>query len=148
MKKLSELSRSIDNKVALITGATSGMGLATAKLFSDQDAQVIVTDLNEEKVNEVVKEISSYGKKCYGIKLDVTNLIEIKTAVAEIVKLFGGIDILINNAGISIPTLINDENYEEYWDKTFNVLLKAQVQLIRETLPYIQKSESGRIVNI
>ena len=148
MKKLSELSRSIDNKVVLITGATSGMGLATAKLFSDQDAQVIVTDLNKEKVNEVVKEISSYGKKCYGIKLDVTNLIEIKTAVAEIVKLFGGIDILINNAGISIPTLINDENYEEYWDKTFNVLLKAQVQLIRETLPYIQKSESGRIVNI
>jgi Short-chain alcohol dehydrogenase of unknown specificity len=62
MKKLNELSRSIDNKVALITGATSGMGLATAKLFSDQDAQVIVTDLNEEKVNEVVKEISSYGK--------------------------------------------------------------------------------------
>ena len=58
MKKLSELSRSIDNKVVLITGATSGMGLATAKLFSDQDAQVIVTDLNEEKVNEVVKEIS------------------------------------------------------------------------------------------
>ena len=60
MKKLSELSRSIDNKVALITGATSGMGLATAKLFSDQDAQVILTDLNEEKVNEFVKEISSY----------------------------------------------------------------------------------------
>ena len=148
MKKLSELSRSIDNKVALITGATSGMGLATAKLFSDQGAQVIVTDLNEDKINEVVKEISSYGKKCYGIKLDVTNLDEIKSAVAETVKLFGGIDILINNAGISIPTLINDENYEEYWDKTFNVLLKAQVQLIREALPFIKKSESGRIVNI
>ncbi len=145
MKKLSELSRSIDNKVALITGATSGMGLATAKLFSDQGAQVIVTDLNEDKINEVVKEISSYEKKCYGIKLDVTNLDEIKSAVAETVKLFGGIDILINNAGISIPTLINDENYEEYWDKTFNVLLKAQVQLIREALPFIKKSESGRI---
>ena len=148
MKNFSQLSRSIENKVALITGATSGMGLATAKLFSDQNAQVIVTDLNEDKVNEVVKEISSYGKKCHGIKLDVTNLTEIKSAVTEIVKLFGGIDILINNAGISIPTLINDENYEEYWDITFNVLLKAQVQMIRETLPYIQKSESGRIVNI
>ena len=148
MKNLSQLSRSIENKVALITGATSGMGLATAKLFSDQNAQVILTDLNEDKVNEVVKEISSYGKKCHGIKLDVTNLTEIKSAVTEIVKLFGGIDILINNAGISIPTLINDENYEEYWDKTFNVLLKAQVQMIRETLPYIQKSEAGRIVNI
>ena len=92
MKKLSELSRSIDNKVALITGATSGMGLATAKLFSDQDAQVIVTDLNEEKVNKVVKEISSYGKKCYGIKLDVTNSDEIKSTVNEIVK---GLGVLI-----------------------------------------------------
>ena len=69
MKKLSELSRSIDNKVALITGATSGMGLATAKLFSDQDAQVIVTDLNEEKVNEVVKEIPSYGKNVTELSL-------------------------------------------------------------------------------
>ena len=63
MKNFSQLSRSIENKVALISGATSGMGLATAKLFSDQNAQVIVTDLNEDKVNEVVKEISSYGKK-------------------------------------------------------------------------------------
>ena len=86
MKNFSQLSRSIENKVALITGATSGMGLATAKLFSDQNAQVIVTDLNEDKVNEVVKEISSYGKKCHGIKLDVTNLTEIKSAVTEIVK--------------------------------------------------------------
>ena len=73
MKNFSQLSRSIENKVALISGATSGMGLATAKLFSDQNAQVIVT-VNEDKVNEVVKEISSYGKKCHGIKLDVTNL--------------------------------------------------------------------------
>jgi len=69
MKRLSELSRSIDNKVALITGATSGMGLATAKLFSDQNAQVIVTDLNEEKVNRVVKEISSYGKNVTELSL-------------------------------------------------------------------------------
>ena len=54
-------------------------------------------------------------------------------------KLFGGIDILINNAGISIPTLINDENYEEYWDKTFNVLLKAQVQMIRRNFTIYSK---------
>ena len=52
MNKLTELSRSIENKIALITGATSGMGLATAKLFSDEGAQVIVTDLNQDKINE------------------------------------------------------------------------------------------------
>ena len=148
MNKLTELSRSIENKIALITGATSGMGLATAKLFSDEGAQVIVTDLNQDKINEVVEDILSHGKKCFGIKLDVTNSNEIKSTVDEVVNRFGGIDILINNAGISIPTTISDDNYEEYWDNTFNVLLKAQVQLIREALPYIQKSESGRIVNI
>ena len=148
MNKLTELSRSIENKIAIITGATSGMGLATAKLFSEEGAQVIVTDLSQDKINEVVKDILSYGKKCFGIKLDVTNSDEIKSTVNEVVKRFGGIDILINNAGISIPTTISDDNYEEYWDNTFNVLLKAQVQLIREALPYIQKSESGRIVNI
>ena len=148
MTVLSKLSRSIENKIALITGATSGMGLATAKLFSEQGATVIITDLDEKKIRTVVKEILAHGKKCYGIKLDVTELSEIKSAVKEIVYKFGGIDILINNAGISIPTSIEDENYDEYWDNTFNVLLKAQVRLIRETLPFIQKSDSGRIVNI
>ena len=143
MNKLTELSRSIENKIAIITGATSGMGLATAKLFSEEGAQVIVTDLSQDKINEVVKDILSYGKKCFGIKLDVTNSDEIKSTVNEVVKRFGGIDILINNAGISIPTTISDDNYEEYWDNTFNVLLKAQVQLIREALPYIQKSDLG-----
>ena len=57
MNKLTELSRSIENKIAIITGATSGMGLATAKLFSEEGAQVIVTDLSEDKINEVVKDI-------------------------------------------------------------------------------------------
>ena len=61
MNKLTELSRSIENKIALITGATSGMGLATAKLFSEEGAQVIVTDLNQDKVNEVVEDILSEG---------------------------------------------------------------------------------------
>ena len=118
MTVLSKLSRSIENKIALITGATSGMGLATAKLFSEHGATVIITDLDEKKIRTVVKEILAHGKKCYGIKLDVTELSEIKSAVKEIVYKFGGIDILINNAGISIPTSIEDENYDEYWDNT------------------------------
>ncbi|GIS76065.1 MAG: hypothetical protein CM1200mP12_17840 [Gammaproteobacteria bacterium] len=58
----------------------------------------------------------------------------------NVIKKFGQLDILVNNAGISIPTTIDDENYEESWDKTFDVLLKGQVNLIRAALPFIRKS--------
>ena len=148
MTRLSKLSRSISGKVVLVTGATSGMGLATAKLFSDEGAKVIVTDLDDKKIDAVVTEINESGNSAYGIRLDVSDKENIETAIKEIISNFGSLDCLINNAGISIPTTIDDDNYESYWDKTFDVLLKAQVMLIRAALPYILKSNSGRIVNI
>ena len=148
MRRLSKLSRSISGKVVLITGATSGMGLATAKLFSDEGAKVVVTDLDNEKIKSVVDEISDVGNTAQGIKLDVSDKKDIEDAIKNIISNFGGLDCLINNAGISIPTTIDSENYDDYWDKTFDVLLKAQVRLIRSSLPHILKSKSGRIVNI
>ena len=148
MRRLSKLSRSISGKVVLITGATSGMGLATAKLFSDEGAKVVVTDLDNEKIKSVVDEITDAGNTAQGIKLDVSDKKDIEDAIKKIVSNFGGLDCLINNAGISIPTTIDNENYDDYWDKTFDVLLKAQVRLIRSSLPHILKSKSGRIVNI
>ena len=148
MRRLSKLSRSISGKVVLITGATSGMGLATAKLFSDEGAKVVVTDLDNEKIKSVVDEITDAGNTAQGIKLDVSDKKDIEDARKKIIRNFGGLDCLINNAGISIPTTIDNENYDDYWDKTFDVLLKAQVRLIRSSLPHILKSKSGRIVNI
>ncbi len=148
MRRLSKLSRSISGKVVLITGATSGMGLATAKLFSDEGAKVVVTDLDNEKIKSVVDEITDAGNTAQGIKLDVSDKKDIEDAIKKIISNFGGLDCLINNAGISIPTTIDNENYDDYWDKTFDVLLKAQVRLIRSSLPHILKSKSGRIVNI
>ena len=148
MKRLSRLSRSISGKVVLITGATSGMGLATAKLFSDEGAKVVVTDLDDKKIKSVVDEITDAGNTAQGIKLDVSDKKDIEDAIKKIISNFGGLDCLINNAGISIPTTIDNENYDDYWDKTFDVLLKAQVRLIRSSLPHILKSKSGRIVNI
>ena len=124
------------------------MGLATAKLFSDEGAKVIVTDLDDKKIDAVVTEINESGNSAYGIRLDVSDKENIETSIKEIISNFGGLDCLVNNAGISIPTAIDDDNYESYWDKTFDVLLKAQVMLIRASLPYILKSNSGRIVNI
>ena len=148
MAKLTNLSRSIEGKVALITGSGGGMGRATAFVFAEAGAKVVVSDVNEKQIDEVANEIISSKGTCLKQALDVTNQENINEAVSNTIKEFGQLDILVNNAGISIPTTIDDENFEESWDKTFDVLLKGQVNLIRAALPFIRKSYCGRIVNI
>jgi len=148
MTKLTKLSRSVEGKVALITGSGSGMGRATSYVFAEAGAKVVVSDINEKQIEEVSSEINSSNGTCLKQILDVTNQENINEVIANVIKEFGQLDILINNAGISIPTTIDDENYEESWDRTFNVLLKGQVNLIRAALPFIRESDCGRIVNI
>ena len=148
MTKLTKLSRSVEGKVALITGSGSGMGRATSYVFAEAGAKVVVSDINKKQIEEVSSEINSSSGTCLKQILDVTNQENIKEAIANVIEEFGQLDILINNAGISIPTTIDDENYEESWDRTFNVLLKGQVNLIRAALPFIRESDCGRIVNI
>ena len=148
MTKLTKLSRSVEGKVALITGSGSGMGRATSYVFAEAGAKVVVSDINEKQIEEVSSEINSSSGTCLKQILDVTNQENIKEVIANVIEEFGRLDILINNAGISIPTTIDDENYEESWDRTFEVLLKGQVNLIRAALPFIRESDCGRIVNI
>ncbi|HIA95306.1 MAG TPA: SDR family oxidoreductase [Gammaproteobacteria bacterium] len=148
MTKLTKLSRSVEGKVALITGSGSGMGRATSYVFAEAGAKVVVSDINKKQIEEVSSEINSSNGTCLKQILDVTNQENINEVIANVIKEFGQLDILINNAGISIPTTIDDENYEESWDRTFNVLLKGQVNLIRAALPFIRESDCGRIVNI
>ena len=148
MTKLTKLSRSVEGKVALITGSGSGMGRATSYVFAEAGAKVVVSDINKKEIEEVSSEINSSNGTCLKQILDVTNQENINEVIANVIKEFGQLDILINNAGISIPTTIDDENYEESWDRTFDVLLKGQVNLIRAALPFIRESDCGRIVNI
>ena len=148
MTKLTKLSRSVEGKVALITGSGSGMGRATSYVFAEAGAKVVVSDINEKQIEEVSSEINSSSGTCLKQILDVTNQENINEVIANVIEEFGQLDILINNAGISIPTTIDDENYEESWDRTFDVLLKGQVNLIRAALPFIRESDCGRIVNI
>lgn len=148
MSRLSKLSRSIEGKVAIVTGAASGMGRATAQLFADEGAHVAVTDLDMDKVQIVVDEITTAGGSAYGWQLDVTNRGDRQSVTAAVLERWGGIDILVNNAGIAIETAVDVDDYEEIWDKTLSVLLTAQVQLIRDCLPALEKSGAGRIVNI
>ena len=148
MTKLTKLSRSVEGKVALITGSGSGMGRATSYVFAEAGAKVVVSDINEKQIEEVSSEINSSSGTCLKQILDVTHQENIKEVIANVIEEVGQLDILINNAGISIPTTIDDENYEASWDRTFDVLLKGQVNLIRAALPFIRESDCGRIVNI
>ena len=145
---LTNFSRSISGHIAVVTGAASGMGEATAKLFASEGALVAAIDVNEEGLNRVVDEISSEGKSAKGWTLDLSDGEEIKRVFDEIADHFGGIDILVNNAGISIPSPIDDDNYESNWSRSMDILITAQTKTIRASLPYIRKSDNPRIVNI
>jgi len=148
VKRLSKFSRSVKGKIVLVTGAASGMGKATAELFSDEGAIVIVTDLKKESIDNVVTKIKNNGNQAEGFVLDVSKKSNIQDVVKIITDKFGVIDILINNAGIALPTEIDNNEFETFWDRTHNVLLKGQAILIKECLPLIEKSNSPRIVNI
>lgn len=148
MTRLSTLSRSIAGKVALVTGAASGMGRATAHLFADEGAHVAVTDLDAAKVQAVVDEIKGVGGSAEGWTLDVSNGADRERVVAALVARWGALDILVNNAGISKDLPLDAPDYEQVWDRTLDVLLKSQVMLIRVCLPHLLKSGAGRIVNI
>lgn len=148
MSRLSKLSRSIEGKIAIVTGAASGMGRATAHLFADEGALVAVTDLDSEKVQLVVNEILAAGGSAHGWRLDVTNADNRESVTKAAVERWGGIDILVNNAGIAIETSVDVDDFDSIWDETLAVLLTAQVQLIRNCLPELERSGAGRIVNI
>jgi 3-oxoacyl-[acyl-carrier protein] reductase len=148
MARLSTLSRSIAGRVALVTGAASGMGRATAQLFADEGAHVAVTDLSEGGVAKVTSEILEAGSSAQGWVLDVADPAAIRRVVGEIAERFGGLDIVVNNAGISLPTVLDGDDFESNWARSLEVLLTAHTRVIRAALPWLRQSDSARVVNI
>lgn len=150
MEPYQTLSRSIAGKTAIITGAASGMGRATAHLFAAEGANVAVTDLRQEACDAVVAEIEAAGVpgKARGWALDVSDEAAIKRVVRDVAESFGGLDIVVNNAGFAIPGDVGEDSYEDSWGPTLAVMLSAHQRMIRAALPHLRKSESPRIVNV
>jgi len=136
------------DKVALVTGAASGMGRATAHLFADEGARVAVIDRDADGARRVAQEITSVGGSAHAWDLDVSDETRIAATVASVVDRYGGLGILINNAGVSGRVFVEAEGYGALWARTFAVNLTAQVNLIRACLPHLLRSGGGRIVNI
>ncbi len=150
--RLSELSRSIEGMVAIVTGAASGMGRATAGLFADEGAKVVVADLERGPVDTVVLEIADvHGREnVLGVACDVADPARLSDLVERTVAEFGGVDIVVNNAGVALPTPVIDDggDFESNWATTLDINLTAHARLIRLALPYLRESGFGRIVNI
>lgn len=150
MKRISKLSRSVAGRVVLVTGAASGMGRATAELFADEGARVAVTDLEEAAVASVVERIRSAGAEAAGWVLDVSSLEQIKAVTSEIRETLGPVDVLVNNAGVAIGGALDqpDEVYEPAWQRALDVMLTAQMRLVRACLPDLLREGQGRVINI
>jgi 3-oxoacyl-[acyl-carrier protein] reductase len=148
MSELKQLSRSVKGLTVLVTGAASGMGRATARVFAAEGANVAVTDLSAEATRAVADEITAKGGAAKAWVLDVADRGAIEKVIPEIATHFGSLDIIVNNAGISVRVGIDDPGYEEAWAKGIAVMLTAHPRIIRAALPYLRKSKSPRIVNI
>ena len=148
MSDFKELSRSVKGLTVLVTGAASGMGQATARVFAAEGANVAVTDISAEGTQAVADEITANGGKARAWTLDVANRVDIISVVNEVAAHFGGLDIIVNNAGISVRLAIDDDGYEEAWAKALAVMLTAHPRIIRAALPHLRQSKSPRIVNI
>lgn len=148
MPRLSQLSRSIRDRIALVTGAASGMGRATAHLFADEGARVAVCDIDAAGAEAVAKEIEAAGGEAAAFPADVSAPGAAAALVDAVVGRFGGLQILVNNAGISRPSPIGHETFETAWRDTLAVNLTAQAELIRAALPHLKADGQGRIVNI
>ncbi len=135
----------LENKVAVITGAGSGIGKETALLFAKEGAKVVVADVNEKAGEETVAEINKNGEGFF-VKLDVSNREQSKQMVKSTLEKYGRIDVLINNAGI-IQDAFLSKMTEEQWDKVINVNLKGVFNCSQAVVEVMMNQGTGVIIN-
>ena len=138
----------LENKVAVITGAGSGIGRETALLFSSEGARVVVADVNDSGGQAVVKELRSAGGEAVYVHADVSKAAEAEAMIRAAEESFGRLDVLFNNAGISHP---NDDDAvateEEVWDLTMNINLKGVFLGCKYGIPALRRAGGGSIIN-
>lgn len=153
--RLTGLSRSVAGRVAIITGAGSGMGRATAYLFADEGAMVAICDRDQEAIDETLAAIRQVhgDERVLATTCDVAEPAQQAALVETTVDRFGAIDIIVNNAGVAGPSpldahLLDDDQFERAWRTTFDVNVGAYAVLVRAALPHLRDSDAARIVNI
>ena len=132
-------------KTAIVTGGASGFGEGIAQVFYEQGANVVIADLNEEGANKVAKEL---GDRALGMRCDVTQLSDLQAVVAQSIKQFGRVDIVVNNAGWSHRNQPMLDVSEEEFDCVFEINVKSIYQMSKAVIPHMREYDGGVIINI
>lgn len=140
--------KKLQDKVAIVTGAAGGIGKAIAILFANQGAKVLATDMQEEKLKEWVKLDIIGGRHIGFISHDVTSRDSWKKVVEKAISLYGGIDILVNDAGVYIPGMNMDNTADDTWNRVLSINLTGPFIGTQLCVPHMRKSGGGAIVNI
>ena len=141
------MNLSFENKVALVTGAGSGMGLTTAQAFAAEGAAVVLADVNEAAARAAADQIIAAGYRAIGIRCDVTNEAEVKVMIDQTVSTFGHLDAAFNNAGVQSPAVETADASGEEFDRVTAINLKGVWNCMKYELLQMRTQGSGAIVN-
>jgi gluconate 5-dehydrogenase len=137
----------LKGKVAIVTGASSGLGADAARSYAESGANLVILARRKERLDSLAKELSKFGVKILPLVCDVTDENEIKSAIEQTISKFGKIDILLNNAGVGVRGEVH-ELTNENWDKTFDTNVKSIFLMSKYVVPQMIKQNYGKIVNI
>ena len=141
------MSNNIEGKVVVITGASSGLGEATARLLSEQGATVVLGARRADRLQSLADELTRSGRKALAVATDVIHRDQVKKLVDEGVRTYGRIDVMINNAGLMPQAPLERFQIDE-WDRMIDVNLKGVLYGIAAALPHMQRQKSGHFINV
>jgi len=141
------MSQDIDGKVVVITGASSGMGAATARHLGEQGAAVVLGARRAERIQSLAGEITANGGKALAVETDVTDAGQVRQLVDAGVESFGRVDVMLNNAGL-MPLAPLERLRTDEWDRMIDVNLKGTLNGIAAALPHMQSQKAGHIINV
>lgn len=137
----------LNEKVVILTGASSGIGEATALRFAEEGAKVVIVARTEEKLNKIVDKASEFPGEITAVAGDVSKQEDIEKVVNKTIDLYGRIDILVNNAGVLDNYLSADNMTDEVWNRVLDINVTGPMRLIREVLKHMVEQNQGNIIN-
>ncbi|MER8700947.1 MULTISPECIES: SDR family oxidoreductase [unclassified Mesorhizobium] len=141
------MSEGIENKVVVITGASSGLGEATARHLAARGASVVLGARRSHRIDALVQELTAAGHKAKAVTTDVTDAGQVQNLVNTAVREFGRIDVMLNNAGL-MPLAPLERLKVDEWDRMIDVNIKGVLYGIAAALPYMKEQRSGHIINV
>jgi NADP-dependent 3-hydroxy acid dehydrogenase YdfG len=141
------MRHNVEGKVAIITGASSGLGEATAKILSAQGATVVLGARRKDRIQALAKELTAGGGKARAVATDVADRQQVKNLVDAAVEAYGRIDVMINNAGLMPQALLERLQVDE-WERMIDVNLKGVLYGIAAALPIMKQQKSGHFINV